>query len=146
MREEPVAEVTLEIPTETFYLASIRTITHAFARRAGFSERVADQIQLAVDEVCATATTREARPEQRVRLELGRDSRKLWARVSYRGGQVQPVTFDESGFDHAPLPEQPDMGHVILTSYMDEVDFAETEEGSEIRMIRFLRPRGGGPS
>ncbi|MBL4848474.1 MAG: hypothetical protein JKY65_23380, partial [Planctomycetes bacterium] len=86
--------------------------------------------------------TREASPERRIRLELGRDARRLWARVTYRGPS-QPLHFDESGFDHAPLPESPDMGHVIVTSYMDEVDFAETNEGTEIRMIRFLRPRGG---
>lgn len=135
-------EARLEVPCETYFLASIRQVVRAMARQAGFSEAAVAQIQLAVDEVCAAAATqvRDSAEEARtLRVTVETDPRKLVATISDRAGGVglriqgAPVGF-ESHYDPATSSA---MGSVIVSSTMDEVELREHEGVSEVRLIRY---------
>ena len=135
-------EIVLEIPAATAYLAAVRQVARTFARSAGFSERVADEIQLAVDEVCAVASERSPAPERRLRIEFGRDARKLWVEVRERGNSW-PVVFESDVGVESLGSESDPMGYVIVSAYMDEVDFHQTDEGSLVRLVRSLPGASG---
>ena len=135
-------EIVLEVPPATAYLAAIRLVARTFARSAGFSERVADEIQLAVDEVCAAAAERAPAPERCLRIELGRDARKLWIEVTDRGNEWPLVFASDVGVESVASESDP-MGYVIVSAYMDEVDFQQTDEGSLVRLVRSLPGASG---
>ena len=136
------AEIVVEVPADTAYLAAIRQVTRSFARSAGFSERVADEIQLAVDEVCAAASERSPAPGRRLRVEFGRDSRKVWLEVTDEGNEWPLVFASDVGVSSLESESDP-MGYVIVSAYMDEVDFQQTDEGSLVRLVRSLPGTSG---
>lgn len=140
MSREP--EVAIEVPAESVYLAALRHLTRTYAARAGFPERTVDEIQLAVDEVCSAVVARSDDPEQRLRLELGRDARKLWVEVTDRGYEHPLVFMSDYGLGGDELTADP-LGYVIVSAYMDEVDFQQTDAGSLVRLVRALPGTSG---
>lgn len=136
------AEIVVEVPADTAYLAAIRQVARSFARSAGFSERVADEVQLAVDEVCAAASERNPAPGRRLRVEFGRDPRKIWIEVTDEGNEWPLVFASDVGVSSLESESDP-MGYVIVSAYMDEVDFQQTDEGSMVRLVRSLPGTSG---
>ena len=153
MREDRESnEVFLEVPCDTYYLASIRTLVRTVARKAGFKEEVAGQIQMAVDEVCAAAAFEQKRTgsdlgeveEERVlSVSLCADARKLRATITEHGvaGPLAMSLYDlpDPGSQGGAGGGVTGMGYVVVTSYMDEVEFNETDEGCQVHLVRYLR-------
>lgn len=135
--------VRLELPCETFYLATIRHLVQSVARRAGFAAAVVAQIQMAVDEVCAAAAFErrgQAAPSL-LTLVLTYDDTKLVASVIDAASQGPLALHDLpeglGGGDEQQTATA--LGSVIVTSFMDEVEFCELDGGCEVRLTRYLR-------
>ncbi|MGE0711595.1 MAG: ATP-binding protein [Planctomycetota bacterium] len=142
-------ELRLEVPRDTYYLATIRAAVRAAATRAGFDAEDAHRIQTAVDEACAVAISDAAarasgeRPALRERAQLlvvqvRYDRRKLSATVCDQGGHVDFGASLGGGEVGGPT----DMPFLLISGFMDEVEFGEGEDGPEITLVKWRRRPG----
>jgi anti-sigma regulatory factor (Ser/Thr protein kinase) len=149
-------EVRLEVPRDTFYLASIRGLVSAVARHAGFDERAVRQIVLAVDEACAAAAAnrddhaadpesgevRRIPRENRLTLKLRTDAKRLEVRVTDPTGARLGGTPLE-GWSPGTTADPGGLGYLIISSFMDELELVESEAGNELILTRYRsRPSG----
>lgn len=146
-------EVRLDVPRDTYYLASIRSLVAAVARHAGFGERETRQIVLAVDEACAVAVSnrhdratdaesgevRRIPRANKVTLVLRTDARRLEARVIDHGGEGAGW----SALEQAVADEEGGLGYLIISTFMDEIELADSPRGREVILTR-LRGRASG--
>lgn len=136
-------ELRLEVPRDTSYLSAVRALVDAAARRAGFDELGAHQIVASVDEACAVAISNAAARASgehvalgagpsRLRVVVERDRRRICVRVEDLAGRVD---FADS---LAADPGQPgDMAFLLISGFMDEVEYGLGPDGPEITLIKF---------
>jgi anti-sigma regulatory factor (Ser/Thr protein kinase) len=137
----------LELPRDTYYLASIRYVVRAAALHAGFDDGEAHQIQTAVDEACAVAISdaaarasgehRALRAERAsISVELRQDRRKLSVTVCNEAGERG---FEDSFQEGAG--SLTDTAFLLISQFMDEVEYSEGERGPEITLTKWRHRR-----
>jgi len=157
-----MATVELAFSALPVHVRTARLIVTAVARRSGVEEALLDEVRLAVGEACSRAVEahRQHCPDEPVRLELRDDNgrfevvvndtapdggRKLDSSRKPAGGEsAAGKDDDKSAVEKDAVPpalatngvgDDPDsLGLAVISGLVDDVEFAPTTHGMQIRM------------
>jgi serine/threonine-protein kinase RsbW len=111
------------------------------ARRLNFRPEAINQIKTAIVEACINASEHSLSPDQKIYQRFQVEDDKLVIIISSRG--VLPVKVeakDGAGKDKSGLLEQRrGWGLKLIETLMDEVEFERVDEGTSLRMVKYLR-------
>lgn len=145
--EKKLDEFELIIPmgddTELIAASTIEQI----ARRINFSPEAINQIKTALIEACINATEHSLSPDRKIYQRFRVESDRLVVTIASRG--IVPVGLDESQALHAQSSngsglddnskERRGWGLKLIRTLMDEVEFERVDDGTRLRMTKFLR-------
>lgn len=139
----PAELVRLEIPAVPAFVGVARTVTVAVATSIpGIDDDRLEDLRIAVSEACTNAVEahRSDAPEQRIVLRCLLSGDDLTISIEDKA----------SDFDPEHLPERPDLddpaqsqaerrwGFQLIRALVDEVAFADTDEGTSVTLtVRF---------
>lgn len=150
--EENPDEFELVIPMgeDTELIAA--TTVDQIARRINFQPEAINQIKTALVEACINAAEHSLSPDRKIYQRFRLESDKLVVTVSSRG--VVPPNFrgqnglkgrasnngnDEQNAPGSSSSERRGWGLTLIKSLMDEVEFERVDDGTRLRMIKYLR-------
>ena len=114
------------------------------ARRLKFRPEAINQIKHAVVEACINASEHSLSPDQKLYQRLRVEDDKLVIIISSRG--IVPAGVDGQSSQNAAAGEDQDIaagprgwGLNIIKTLMDEVEFERVDDGTSLRMTKFLR-------
>ncbi len=114
------------------------------ARRLNFGPEAINQIKHAIVEACINATEHSLSPDRKIYQRFRVESDKLVVTISSRG--VRPSNLAaQNGELEAPrgesesAKERRGWGLKLIRSLMDEVEFERVDEGTSLRMTKYLR-------
>lgn len=114
------------------------------ARRLNFRSEAINQIKHAVVEACINAAEHSLSPDQKLYQRLRVEDDKLVIIISSRG--IVPAGIDKETGEPATASEDQEMvltqrgwGLNIIRTLMDEVEFERVDDGTSLRMTKFLR-------
>lgn len=146
--EEKSDEFELAIPMgEDTELIAAHTVEQ-IARRIAFQPEAINQIKTALVEACINATEHSLSPDRKIYQRFRVESDRLVVTVSSRG--VVPVNFNvqggekgspNNGRNGAPdqSKERRGWGLKLIRTLMDEVEFERVDDGTRLRMTKYLR-------
>jgi serine/threonine-protein kinase RsbW len=112
------------------------TTAEQIARRLNFSPEAINQIKTAVVEACINASEHSLSPDRKIYQRFRAEDDKLVITISSRG--VVP-----SNIAAQSEPESTDdrrgWGLKLIKTLMDEVEFERVDEGTSLRMTKYLR-------
>jgi len=112
------------------------------ARRLNFRPDAINQIKHAVVEACINASEHSLSPDQKLYQRLRVEDDKLVIIISSRG--IVPASIDEQSGEPVPAVEAQETagrrgwGLGIIKTLMDEVEFERVDDGTSLRMTKFL--------
>jgi serine/threonine-protein kinase RsbW len=150
--EEGTDEFELVIPMgeDTELIAA--TTVDQIARRINFQPEAINQIKTALVEACINAAEHSLSPDRKIYQRFRLESDKLVVTVSSRG--VMPPNFSEQNGSKTNAQsngtevlatrtngssERRGWGLKLIKSLMDEVEFERVDDGTRLRMIKYLR-------
>lgn len=118
------------------------------ARRIAFQPEAINQIKTALVEACINATEHSLSPDRKIYQRFRLESDRLVVTVSSRG--VVPLNVVAPNGDRPPQSNQDQRengqskdrrgwGLKLIRSLMDEVEFERVDDGTRLRMTKFLR-------
>jgi serine/threonine-protein kinase RsbW len=114
------------------------------ARRLNFRPEAINQIKTAIVEACINASEHSLSPEQKIYQCFQVEDDKLVITISSRG--VLPASIEgkdgarRAGKDSASvLDQRRGWGLKLIETLMDEVEFERVDEGTSLRMTKYLR-------
>jgi serine/threonine-protein kinase RsbW len=117
------------------------------ARRLPFQPAAINQIKTAIIEACINASEHSHSPDQKIYQRFRVESDKLVITISSRGvvptnvGSLNSSPSNTTSSDAAE--ERRGWGLKLIRTLMDEVEFERVDEGTSLRMIKYLRSSGG---
>ncbi|HEV7397425.1 MAG TPA: ATP-binding protein [Pyrinomonadaceae bacterium] len=115
------------------------------ARRLNFRPEAINQIKHAVVEAFINASEHSLSPERRIYQRFRAEDDKLVITISSRG--IVPVPLEaRNGESTAPslevetLAQRRGLGLSLIRTLMDEVEFESVDDGTSLRMTKYLRP------
>ena len=115
------------------------------ARRLNFQPEAINQIKHAIVEACINATEHSLSPDRKIYQRFRVESDKLVVTISSRGvvpsnlaaqnGQLGALP----GVENEAAQERRGWGLKLIRSLMDEVEFERIDEGTSLRMTKYLR-------
>jgi serine/threonine-protein kinase RsbW len=138
-------EVTMVLPmTEDSELIAANT-AEQIARRLNFRPEAINQIKTAVVEACINASEHSFSPDRKIYQRFLVEDDKLVVIISSRGvivpanpDKVNTKQGSELGSD-ASSQERRGWGLKLIRTLMDEVEFENVDEGTSLRMTKYLR-------
>lgn len=127
------------------------TTVEQVARRLDFSPAAINQIKTAVVEACINASEHSLSPEQKIYQRFRVESDKLVITIASRG--ILPMNIEanipgEQELERLPGDEGRDQseqrrgwGLKLIKTLMDEVEFERVDEGTSLRMTKYVRKR-----
>lgn len=124
------------------------TTVEQVARRLDFSPEAINQIKTAIVEACINASEHSLSPDRKIYQRFRVESDKLVITISSRGivpqniqGHIEgkereQIRQDEKGDE---LHERRGWGLKLIKTLMDEVEFERVDEGTSLRMTKYLR-------
>lgn len=144
--QQPAAdgEFALEVPMgEENELLAATTIEQV-ARRLNFSPEAINQIKTAVVEACINAAEHSLSPDRKIYQRFRVENDKLVVTISSRG--ILPVniadkiqTESQAGGSETSTDDRRGWGLKLIKTLMDEVEFERVDEGTSLRMTKYLR-------
>ena len=123
-------------------LIAASTVEH-IARRLPFQPDAVNQIKTAIVEACINASEHSFSPDRKIYQRFRVESDKLVVTISSRG--ILPTNIG-SGNEHTTRPEidptteeRRGWGLRLIRSLMDEVEFENVDEGTSLKMTKYLR-------
>jgi serine/threonine-protein kinase RsbW len=113
------------------------------ARRVHFQPDAINQIKTALIEACINASEHSLSPDRKIYQRFRLESDRLVVTVSSRG--VVPQSFNsqngenKNGDDSSDSKERRGWGLKLIRSLMDEVEFERVDDGTRLRMTKYLR-------
>jgi serine/threonine-protein kinase RsbW len=111
------------------------------ARRLNFPPEAINQIKTALVEACINASEHSMSPDRKIYQRFRVESDKLTVTVSSRGVRL-PVSANGQNGD-APSPDESKgrrgWGLKLIRTLMDEVEFERVDDGTRLRMTKYLR-------
>ena len=114
------------------------------ARRLNFEPEAINQIKHAIVEACINATEHSLSPDRKIYQRFRIESDKLVVTISSRG--VVPSNLAAQNGELGTQPgqttaaqERRGWGLKLIRSLMDEVEFERVDEGTSLRMTKYLR-------
>jgi serine/threonine-protein kinase RsbW len=113
------------------------------ARRISFPSEAINQIKTALIEACINAAEHSLSPDRKIYQRFRVESDRLVVTVSSRG-VVPPGLNSQNGESHnngeaADNKERRGWGLKLIRSLMDEVEFERVDDGTRLRMTKYLR-------
>ncbi|HEY3041956.1 MAG TPA: ATP-binding protein [Pyrinomonadaceae bacterium] len=124
------------------------TTVEQLARRLNFSPEAINQIKTAVVEACINAAEHSLSPDQKIYQRFRVESDKLVITISSRGivpaniqghieeRQREQLRHEDNGED---TEQRRGWGLKLIKTLMDEVEFERVDEGTSLRMTKYLR-------
>jgi len=118
------------------------------ARRINFPPEAINQIKTALIEACINAEEHSFSPDRKIYQRFRLESDKLVITVSSRGVRL-PVNSSNGELGNQAQGDKPAQnssserrgwGLKLIRSLMDEVEFERVDDGTRLRMTKFLRP------
>ncbi|HYE66790.1 MAG TPA: ATP-binding protein, partial [Pyrinomonadaceae bacterium] len=115
------------------------------ARRIDFQPEAINQIKLALIEACINAAEHSLSPDRKIYQRFRLESDRLVVTVSSRGIVPPGVNGqnDEKGGQHAKVDQDQSArrgwGLKLIRTLMDEVEFERVDDGTRLRMTKYLR-------
>jgi serine/threonine-protein kinase RsbW len=117
------------------------------ARRLPFQPAAINQIKTAIIEACINASEHSHSPDQKIYQRFRVESDKLVVTISSRGVVPTNVGSGNSSPSNTTsnevAEERRGWGLKLIRTLMDEVEFERVDEGTSLRMIKYLRSTGG---
>jgi anti-sigma regulatory factor (Ser/Thr protein kinase) len=109
-----------------------------FARRHGFSLSSVNQMKTALVEACINASEFSLSPDRKIHQKFSFDGKKLTVTVSNRG-----LTLPVSALQTADKQNENEKGRrgwgiKLMRKLMDEVEFEQVDDGTRIKMVKYL--------
>jgi serine phosphatase RsbU (regulator of sigma subunit)/anti-sigma regulatory factor (Ser/Thr protein kinase) len=124
----PAPSLRLRVPSEAAQLASVRRSLRGWLLAAGSDPEVAEEIVLAVSEACANAMEHPRSPRERfVEVE-----------ASATDGVVSLLVRDSGRWRPLVSTAERGRGLRIIEQLMDRVERSESDDGTELRLVRSL--------
>lgn len=116
------------------------------ARRLNFRPEAVNQIKHAVVEAFINASEHSLSPDRKIYQRFRVESDKLVITISSRG--IVPVNVEAQNGEKDPSSGEPPersanrrgLGLNMIKTLMDEVEFERVDEGTRLRMTKYLRP------
>ena len=142
---EPPDEFVMILPMgEDNELVAANTVEQ-IARRLNFRPEAVNQIKTAVVEACINAAEHSFSPDQKIYQRFRAESDRLVVTISSRG-IVPSSLVARNGEQSTRLSEENDAaqerrgwGLKLIRTLMDEVEFERADEGTSLRMTKYLR-------
>lgn len=144
-------EFAMEIPMgEDTELIAAKTVEQ-IARRMEFQPEAINQIKTALVEACINATEHSLSPERKIYNRFRVEDDKLVITVSSRGLAL-PSSVSANGSAHVEvngnskgegIKERRGWGLKLIRSLMDDVEFERVDDGTRLRMTKYLRREKG---
>lgn len=143
-------EFTLILPMGADNELLAATTVEQVARRLSFTPEAINQIKTAVVEACINAEEHSLSPERKIYQRFRVENDKLVITVSSRGivpaninGNAPARTAGQSdtlkGGTSAETEQRRGWGLKLIKTLMDEVEFERVDEGTSLRMTKYLR-------
>jgi serine/threonine-protein kinase RsbW len=114
------------------------------ARRLSFRPEALNQIKTAIVEACINASEHSFSPDRKIYQRFRVENDRLVITISSRGilptnvGTSKGWNTDRSEADDAP-DERRGWGLRLIRTLMDEVEFERVDEGTRLRMTKYVR-------
>ncbi|MCA1633927.1 MAG: ATP-binding protein [Acidobacteria bacterium] len=147
--ETTANEFAMEIPMgDDTELIAANTVEQ-LARRMDFGPEAITQIKHALVEACINATEHSLSPDRKIYQRFRLEDDKLVITVSSRGLSIPTNLFENgatalaeqnNGHDSAESPKgRRGWGLKLIRTLMDDVEFEPVEDGTRLRMTKYLR-------
>jgi serine/threonine-protein kinase RsbW len=114
------------------------------ARRLNFTPEAINQIKTAVVEACINASEHSLSPDRKIYQRFQVENDRLSITISSRG--ILPVNFgtnsqgeEETADESQKSDDRRGWGLKLIQTLMDEVEFERVDEGTSLRMTKYLR-------
>jgi serine/threonine-protein kinase RsbW len=123
------------------------TTVEQVARRLNFSPEAINQIKTAVVEACINASEHSLSPDRKIYQRFRVEDDRLVITISSRGivpaniaANIQANSGErQSQIEAAAADERRGWGLKLIKTLMDEVEFERVDEGTSLRMTKYLR-------
>ena len=129
-------EMVIPMGTDTELIAA-HTVEQ-IARRINFSPEAVNQIKLALVEACINATEHSLSPDRKIYQRFRVEDDKLIVIVASRG--VVPTAVSSQNGLNEQGKSRRGWGLKLIRTLMDEVEFERVDDGTQLRMAKYLRP------
>jgi serine/threonine-protein kinase RsbW len=144
--ETATDEFELAIPMgEETELIAAHTVEQ-IARRTGFQPEAINQIKTALIEACINATEHSLSTDRKIYQRFRLESDRLVVTVSSRGLLVPENHLETGGAERSNGNGQAEgargrrgWGLKLIRTLMDEVEFERVDDGTQLRMTKYLR-------
>jgi serine/threonine-protein kinase RsbW len=109
------------------------------ARRLMFRPEAINQIKTAVVEACINASEHSFSPDRKIYQRFRLESDRLVVTISSRGIVPANLNGTSSGSDSEAAEERRGWGLKLIRTLMDEVEFERVDDGTSLRMTKYLR-------
>ena len=114
------------------------------ARRLNFRPEAINQIKTAIVEACINASEHSLSPDQKIYQRFRVEDDKLVITISSRGILPANIEASSKAFTEATetaddLDQRRGWGLKLIKTLMDEVEFERVDEGTSLRMVKYLR-------
>jgi serine/threonine-protein kinase RsbW len=108
------------------------------ARHIKFGPEAINQIKLALVEACINATEHSLSPDRKIYQRFRVEGNKLTVIVASRGVVPADLQGQNGGNGHGN--SRRGWGLKLIKTLMDEVEFERVDDGTQLRMTKYLRP------
>jgi serine/threonine-protein kinase RsbW len=110
------------------------------AKRLTFRPEAINQIKTAIVEACINASEHSFSPDRKIYQRFRVESDRLVITISSRGIVPPDLNGTKSGAGvKEAAEERRGWGLKLIRTLMDEVEFERVDEGTSLRMIKYLR-------
>jgi serine/threonine-protein kinase RsbW len=107
------------------------------ARRLTFRPEAINQIKTAIVEACINASEHSFSPDQKIYQRFHVESDRLVITISSRG--IVPANLNGANSGAEAAEERRGWGLKLIRTLMDEVEFERVDDGTSLRMTKYLR-------
>ena len=112
------------------------------ARRLNFRPEAINQIKTAIVEACINASEHSLSPDRKIYQRFRVEDDKLVITISSRGvlpGNIEASSAARTAKTTGVLDQRRGWGLKLIRTLMDEVEFERVDEGTSLRMTKYLR-------
>jgi serine/threonine-protein kinase RsbW len=114
------------------------------AKRLTFRPEAINQIKTAIVEACINASEHSFSPDRKIYQRFRVESDRLVITISSRGIVPANLNGTKSGSEAKEAAEaRRGWGLKLIRTLMDEVEFERVDDGTSLRMTKYLRPQKG---
>ena len=135
LRKIPLNEYEIVVPMgEDTEMIAAHTIEE-IAKRHNFPAKAINQIKTALVEACINAAEHSVSPDRKIYQKFAVDDEKITITVANRGLRLADKTVPET----APDEGRRGWGLKLIKGLMDEVKIEQTDDGTRITMVKYLK-------